>query len=818
MRDDLRAAFRSLRSSTSVTVAALVVLTLGIGAGTALYSVVDAVALRGLPFADDDRLVALGERQRPRRAVPGDTRDPDALSAVAPQNYVDWAAQQRVFEAMAAIASGWLTLHQAGGEPESLVPQYVTAGFFDVLRVRPAVGRAFTRDNELPGRDRVVVLSDALWKRAFGGDPRIVGRTLTMDNVEGAQGTYEVLGVMPRGFTYPVGAARATDVWLPYVVPSEQRIRNPGSRTNYLQVIARLGPGVSIDRAQAQMDQIAATLEREHPQWNSGNLVGVRPLVDHVVGARTKSWMLMLLGAVGMVLLIACANVANLLLARATSRDREMGIRAALGAGRLRLIRQLLTESLVMSAAATASGVVVAWWAVGVLKGAMPDSVPRVTTIALDLRVLAAAACLALVTGVLFGIVPAMRLSRPDLSDALKDGARTSAGARGRRLRGALVVVEVALAVVLLVGAALFIGSFMALLRIDPGFRPEGVLTAQVSPRIESRAQPRDSGPALSELVDRISRIPGVEHASIVGGSVPLQGGYSATSLTIPGTNLDLTAGEMIAVDSVTPEYHRALRIPLRRGRLFDRTDSRSSPQVAIINESAARRYFSGEDPIGRKIGIGEIRTIVGVVGDVRQTSLEMEPRPGVYIPLSQGTVFGGSLVIRTAGNPYDSLPAVKAAAFRVLPDVPLRNVMTMEELIGKRMAQRRLNMLLLGLFGVLGLLISAVGVYGVMAYAVSQRTREIGVRIALGATRSRVMRMVMVNAAALVGSGLIAGGAAAWYLSASAKAFLFGIEATDGRALAAAVLLLAGAALAASTIPARRAARVDPMVALRAE
>lgn len=818
MRDDLRAAVRSLRSSKSVTVAALVVLTLAIGASTALFSVVDAVALRGLPFDDDDRLVAVGERQRQARQATGDTRDPDALSAVAPQNYADWAAQQQVFEAMAAIASGWLTFHRPGIEPESLVPQYVTAGFFNVLRVQPAIGRAFTRDNEVAGRDRVVVLSDAFWRRAFGADPQIVGRVLTLDDVQGGQGTYEVLGVMPRGFMYPVGVARATDVWLPYVVPSDQRIRNPRARTNYLQVVARLERDVSIDRAQAGMDRIAAALEQAHPQWNKDNRIGVRRLVDHIVGGRTKSWMLMLLGAVGIVLLIACANVANLLLARATSREREMGIRAALGASRPRLIRQLLTESLVLSFAGTASAVVVGWWAVGILKAAMPDNVPRLTTIGLDLRVLAAAAGLSLLTGTLFGIVPAFRASRPDLCDALKDGARTSAGAGGRWLRGALVVTEVALAVVLLVGAALFIGSFMAIVRIDPGFSPERVLTAQVSPRVESREQPRDSGPALADLVERISHVPGVRYASIVGGSVPLQGGYSATSLTIPGTHVDLTAGEMIAVSRVTPGYHRALEIPLRRGRLFDRTDRKDSAQVVIINETAARKYFPGDDPIGRQIGIDAIRAIVGVVGDVHQTSLEMKPRAEAYIPLSQSSVFGGSLVIRTQGRPLDVLPSVKAAVFDVLPDVPLRNVMTMEELIGKRTAQRRLNMLVLGLFGVLGLLISVVGVYGVMAYAVSQRTREIGVRIALGATPARVLRMVLASAAALVGAGLIAGSIAAWYLSAATKAFLFGIEATDGRAFAAAVLLLAGAALVASTIPARRAARVDPMIALRAE
>ena len=817
MREDLKAAFRSLRSAKSFSIPALIVLTLAIGATTALFSVVDAVVLRGLPFDQHDRLVAVGERQRHVQRVPGDSRDPDALSAAAPQNYLDWKAEQRVFEAMAAIASGWVTLHQRGGEPESLVPQYVTADFFDVLRVRPRLGRVFTKDHEKPGQDRVVVLSDSLWRRQFGADPQIVGRTITLDDLGRSRSGYEVLGVMPRDFSYPVGATRPTDLWLPYLVPPDHRIRNPGSRSNYLQVIARLEPSVSVDQAQAQMSQIAAALERAHPAWNKDNLVGVRPLVDHVVGSRTKSWMLMLLGAVGIVLVIACANVANLVLARATSRQREVGIRLALGATRLRLIRQVLVESLVLSGAATVCAVLVAWWAVGILKAAIPDNVPRVTTIVVDLRVLAAAAGLSLVTGILFGIVPALAVTKPRLADALKEGGRTGAGTGGR-LRAVLIVSEIALAVVLLVGAGLFISSFIAVMRVDPGFNVENLLTAQVSPLIDPRTEPSDSGAAFADLVEQISHIPGVLQASMIGANVPLLGGYSATSLTIPDKNIDLTANEMIGTNSVTPGYHAALKIPLRRGRFFDRTDRKDGPSVVIINESAAGKYFPDEDPIGRKVGINGARTIVGVVGDVHQTSLEMEPRPEAYLPMAQTRVFGGSLVIRTSGNPYDTLAVVKSAVFTVLPNVPLRNVMTMEELIGKRVAQRRLNMLLLGLFGALGLLLSAVGVYGVIAYGVSQRVREIGVRIALGATPSKVVAMVLLNAAVLVGAGLTIGGFGAWYLSAVAKAFLFRIQPTDARAFAAALLLLAGAAFVAAVIPARRAASVDPMNALRAE
>jgi putative ABC transport system permease protein len=460
MRDDLKAAVRSLRSSIGVTLAALVVLTLGIGATTAIFSVVDAVVLRGLPFDEHDRLVAVGERVRPSAQFSGSNADPEALSFVAPQNYLDWAARQRVFASVAAIASGWLTLRTPGVEPESLVPQRVTASFFEVLRVRPAVGRTFTADNEVAGRNRVVVLSDGLWRRRFGADPQIVGRLIPLEDLEGdpaaaSTGGYQVVGVMPPGFAYPIGARRPTDAWVPYVVPPEQRARDPRSRVSYLQVIARLKAGVSLAQSQAQMNQIAASIEAANPVWNKDNRIGVRPLADHIVGARMRSWMLMLLASVAVVLLIACANIANLLLARATARERELGIRAALGASRGRLLRQLLVESLILASLGTAGAIAVASWGVQVLRASMPDTVPRVTTIAVDLRVLGAAAGLALVTAILCGIVPALHSSRPDLTTALKDAARGSTGFARQRMRSALVVVEVALALILLVGAAL---------------------------------------------------------------------------------------------------------------------------------------------------------------------------------------------------------------------------------------------------------------------------------------------------------------------------------------------------------------------------
>jgi predicted permease len=811
MRDDLIAAFRSLNSSRTFTAVALLVLMLGIGASTAIFSVVDAVVLRGLPFDEYDRLVAVGER-RPVDKIIDPTRDPDALSSAAPQNYMDWKAQQQVFESMAAIAGGSFTLREPGAEPEDLRAQRVTADFFKVLRVQPTIGRPFTEENEVDGRHRLAVLSDGLWRRRFGGDPSIVGRTIPLEG-----GAYEVVGIMPPGFQYPVGAARSTDLWVPYVVPPDERIRDPHSFSFYLQTIARLKPGVSLRQAQAQMSQVAAAIEKANPVWNKDKFVGVRPLRDHLVGARTKSWMLMLLGAVGIVLLIACANVANLLLARATAREREIGIRAALGAGRWRLVRQLLVESLVLSMTGTAFAFVLAVWAVRVLKSAMPENLPRISAISVDLRVLAAASILAIATGILFGIVPALQLSKPDLTNALKDGARGTAGAGPQRLRSALVVAEVALAVVLLVGASLFIGSFVALMRIDLGFKPDHVLTVSLSPRWTPGTQPPDSTAPFTDIVERIGQVPGVLEASLISGGMPLGGSMSISDLKIPGRKLEGNQG--ISFRRVTPDYHKALRIPLKAGRFFTSADRKGAQDVVIINESAAKQYFPGESAVGRVMTINDAdRTIVGVVGDVHQTSVEIEPRTEAYVPVAQERTIFGELLIHTSGDPYAVLPRVKSIALAVLPDVPLRNVRTMEEVLAGRIAQRRLNMLLLGLFGLLGLVISAVGIYGVMAYVVAQRTREIGLRMALGATRATVIRMVLINASLLIAAGLAIGGVGAWYLSSAAKSFLFKLDPNDPRAFAAALIVLAFTGLIASALPARRASRVDPMIALRSE
>jgi len=818
--DDLKTSFRSLRSTPTFTLVALLVLTLGIGATTAIFSVVDAVVIRALPFDEHDRLVALGERRTPR---PGDILtttnvDPAAVSSAAPQNYQDWAAQQQVFESIAAIASGAFTLQEPGAEPEELRAQRVTAGFFQVLRAQPLMGHAFSVDTEIEGRHRVAVLSDGLWRRRFHADPDIVGKAIPLEG-----GAFEVAGVMGPDFEYPVGATRPTDLWVPYVVPADERVRDPNNVSIYLSTIARLKPGVSLSQAQANLDQISAALTAAYPKWNADTKAGVRPLRDHIVGAQTRQWMLMLLGAVGIVLLIACANVANLLLARATARQREASIRSALGAGRWRLIRGMLIESLVLSTIGTVLAVFVAWWGIAILKAALPDGVPRVATIALDYRVLGAAAALALLTGLLAGVVPAWHASRPNMAHALGEGARGSSAGRARQvMRNALVVVEVALSVVLLVGAALFIGSFRSLMKIDPGFRPDHVLTAGLQPRLDRNVSTGNALPDYAAqyqaIVDRVATAPGVTHASVISGGMPLGGSMSTTTLTIPGRTLE-PRDRNISIRGVSAEYHQAMGIPLLMGRYLSRTDDAKAPLSVVINQLAATRLFPGESAIGKTIGINsKTWTIIGVVGTVYQSSLETDPRMEVYAPIAQRPAIFAELVVRTTQDPYSTLAAVKGAVLDVLPDVPLRNVRTMEEVIGRRVAQRRLNMLLLGLFGLLGLVISAVGIYGVMAYVVAQRTREIGVRMALGAPRWTVVRSVLARASMLMAAGLVIGGVTAWYLSATAQTFLFRMDVTDPRAFAAALGVLAAAGLIASAIPARRAASVDPVIALRAE
>ena len=829
MFDDVRTAVRSLGSSWPFTAVAVLVLALGIGATTAVFSVVDAVALRGLPFRGDDRLMAVGQRQA--GATPANPNaDPLALQTVAPQNYLDWAARQQLFEAIAAFQFGPYALVEAGAVPEDLFALRVTSGFFDVLGVRPAHGRAFTAENEIDGNHRLAVLSDRLWRRRFGGDLAILGRTIQLDG-----SPYEVAGIMPPDFQYPVGASQPTELWTPMVIPPHHRIRTQGVRGRYLQVIARLKGGVSFEQASAHIDQIGLALQQEHPEWNKDSLAAIRPLRDHIVGARTRSWMLMLLGAVALVLVIACANVANLLLARATTRERDVAVRAAMGANRARLIRQLMVESLVLSAVGTAFAILLALWFVAVLRTSLPPGLPRAALIAVDFRVLAAGAGLSIVTALAFGIVPALRLSRPDLTRALNDAARgSSAGARSCRVRSALVVGEIALSLVLLVGAALFLGSFRMLMKVEQGFDADNVLTASIQPNIASAVgntapggsvsitgaapaegrQPPDLRRTYQRLVEDVAGLPGVRFAAAIAGSPPLGGSRVVTTLTVPGGG---GRKDPVNIHQVTPDYFRAMGMTIVAGRELEPHDGSGAPAVIVITEAASRKYFPGAEAVGQRVAINDVeRAIVGVLRDIQQASLETDPAAEVFAPLAQSPVVYADLVVKTDVEPAAVLPAIKSAVMGVMPDVPLRSIRTMETVVGGRMALRRLNMLLLELFGLLALVISAAGIYGLMATLVSQRTREIGLRMALGASRRSVIGLVLRHATTLVGVGLVIGVAVAWYLGAAVQAFLFRIEPTDLRAFGAAIGVLGASAIAAVIVPARRAATVDPLTSLR--
>ncbi|HET9371461.1 MAG TPA: ABC transporter permease [Vicinamibacterales bacterium] len=803
---DIRQAIRSLRAAPAFTAAALGVLVLGIGATTAIFSIVDAVVLRPLPFVESERLVAVGER----RPGSGTAADPLAMSRLAPQNYADVAAMQRVFSGLGVYVAGSITLQRPGADPEDVSYQRVTSGLFDVFGERPVIGRGFDADHEIEGRHFVAVLSDALWRRRFGADPAIVGRTIMLD-----QAGFEVIGVMPHGFAYPVGAPRPVELWVPYFVPANERTRVPNQFSLYLQVVARLRPGAAIADAEADMARVSTALEAAHPAWNKDVDIAVRPLRDHLVGARVSAWMLMLLGAVAIVLVIACANVASLFLTRAASRRREIGIRAALGAGRWRIVRQLVVEGLVLSIAGAGLAVLVAWWLVGLLKHAMPDGVARVASISLDARVLAVSALISIATGLLFALAPALQLSRPDLGRILAAG-RGSTPAGRDWLRRLLVVAEIALAVVLLVGAALFIGSFSALMRVDTGLTADRVLLVQLAPRTEpGRARP-DLRAEYQEVVSRIASAPGVIHAGMILGGTPLSGSMSTTQLVTPGA---AAAGVSVSFRRVTPDYFRALDIALRRGRWLSEQDRDRLPRAAILNESAASAYFGGVDPIGASITLDDDPyTVVGVVADVVQTDLETAPRAEAFVPVAYGARNRGDLVIRTAADPYDVLPYVRQAMRDVLPDMPLRDVRTMAEVVSKGAAQRRLNMLVLSLFGLVGLVIAAVGVYGVIAQFVADRRREIGLRMALGASRALIVFAVLRSAAGLVLAGLAIGGTVAWVFRSTMTAFLFRLEPGDPRAYLAAVASLALVAIVAALIPARRAASIDPATVLAEE
>jgi putative ABC transport system permease protein len=806
-RRDIQYAIRSLRAAPAFTLVVLAVLTLSIGASTAIFSVVDAVVLRGLPFHAADRLVAVGEQKISRAS------DRDA-NQVAPQNFLDWRDQQTVFTALAAIGYAGVSVPaEPGQEPETLEAQAVTADFFRVLETAPLIGRTFTADNEVDGRARVAVISYRLWQRRFGGAPDVVGRPL-----RGQLGNFEILGVMPPGFAYPVGATRPTEVWLPSVFRPDERVRanDFGYR---LQVIGRLRDGVSLQHAQSEMDRITARLAAETPRWFEDRVARVEPLHAYLTRG-VERWMLMLLAAVGFVLLIACVNLGNLMLVRASARHRELVIRSALGASRWDLARAVLAESLLLSLTGASLGAFAAWLGVDLLRSAIPAEVPRAASIAVDLRVLLVTMIAAGATGVLFGSAPIIQLARPVADAAVTHHTRTSTAPSSHQgLRTSLVVIEVALAVVLLVGSGLFLASFARVATVDLGLDPRGVLTARIRPLVGAAnfatAQQRNRG-LLRHVLDRARGIPGVETAALVGGGVPLRGDLRTVDFAIPGRVLP--PNEDLDSNEISPDYFRAIGVPLLAGRFFTDDDREGSEPVVIINEAAARKYFPGENPLGKIVQFNGSRRIVGVVGSIRHDGPETNWRRQGFIPIDQSRAVGATLMLRLSRAPGDVLPAVKAAIWSEFPGLALPDVETLSQYLSRLIAQRRFNMLLLGLFGLLGTTIACIGIYGVMAYVVVLRTQEIGIRMALGAAPLAILWSVLRRAAIYLATGLAIGLANAWFLSTLVSGFLFEVQPHDPLVYAGVVTVLVSTGLFAAFVPARRAARVDPLIALRLE
>lgn len=806
---DLRDAARSLRSSPAFTGVVLIVLTLGVGASTAIFSVVDAVVLRDLPVGRSDQLMVVGQLRQPSRFV-----------GLAPQDFGDFRARQDVFEDLAATSGGG-AMSFSGDPTDSIRATRATAHLFSVLQVTPHLGSTFSPANEIDGADRVAVLSDGFWRRRFGADPTVIGRTIATD-----KGEWQVIGVMAPGFSYPI--TRSVDMWIPLTSPPAERVR---SATGYhadriFDVVGRLKPGASPAQAQARLVSIAGAIAPQFPDWFRSWSPMVKPLRETIIGADVQSWMLMLLAAVTFVLLIACVNVASLMLARATARSREMGVRAALGASRPQLVRGVLTESLLLSALGTSCGVAAAYGAIDVIRTLLPQNLPRSADIAVNWRVLFAAAATSIVTGLICGLLPAIQATRPNLARSLREGGRTASASRSRqRLRAILVAAEVGLAIILLVGAGLFMSSFVKLSSVDLGLDYRRVLTVGIarSGRLTTPAMRAAEAARVSALVNDalpvIRSLPGVESAAALSGTRPLEGGSDRVNVVVPGHEDEFKSVEDAAdLYRVTPSYTSVLSVPLIRGRVFQASEEIGDPPVVLLNEAAAVRYFPERDPIGQTIRIAGDRTVVGVVHNLRAGGPETDVRPEAYLPFEHGENPNAYLVIKTKDDPAAAITAVKSAIRSVAPDLPVTDVRTLEDFLGKMVAPRKFNMLLIGLFGALALAIASVGIYGVMAFVVEQRTAEIGLRMALGAQRREVIGIILQRALAIMTSGVAAGLLVAWPLSQTVRAFLFHVEPHEFVVYAGAAFVLLSAGLFAAFGPARRASRVDPVIALRAE
>jgi putative ABC transport system permease protein len=801
-KQDFLYAVRRLLKAPGFTLVAVVTLALGIGANSAIFSVVNGVLLKPLPYPEPDRLVGVYHTTDGQRAV------------MSGPNFTDVSRAATSFESAAAISTGRMIL-TGEGEPTRLAIAEVSASLFSVLRVRPALGRAFNADENTPGRNNLVILSHGLWQQRFGSDPSVIGRRITLDGV-----SKEVVGVMPAGFSYPSGR----DAWLP--VDYDEGFVTKQRGAWYLSVVARLKPGVTPQQSAAEVEAIGRNLARQYPDANAEIGMTTYPLLEAMVGNIRPSVMI-LLGAVGFVLLIACTNVANLLLARAATRETEMAVRTALGAGRARLVRQLLTESVLLSLVGAGFGLLLAVWGVELLTNLKPQGIPRLDNVRIDGVVILFTIAVGVVTGVLFGLVPAFAATR-GLSATLKESGRGAVTSRSAgRVRGALVVTELALAVMLLVGAGLLMRSFIKLQAVDPGFKVDPALTFDLTLPDARYKEMEQQIAFYDQLLPRLRGLPGVQAASAVMG-LPLAGLDFIISFEVAGRPPVPPAQQpSMQVRVATPEYFSTLGIPLKRGRMFTEDDRLQSPKVVLITEAAAKQYFPNEDPIGKTIKLGWGRgpgkpraggEVVGVVGDIKAEGLDEPNPPQIYMPLRQWPVSFMTVVLKTSVPPTSLTEAARAQVAAIDPNLPLSNIGTLDAIVAKSISQQRFYMTLLSVFAAVALVLAAIGIFGVLSYAVSQRTREIGIRMALGAQERTVIGLVVRQAMALVAAGVVAGTLLALYLSQTMTKMLFSVRPTDPTTFVSVAAVLAGVALLASYLPARRATRVDPIVALRSE
>jgi predicted permease len=804
---DLRYGFRTLRKSPAFTAVAMLALALGIGANTAIFSVVSGVLLRPLAYPDPGRLMAIFE-----------TTPEFTHASVAYPNFLDWRRDSRSFADMGAIRSDDFNF-TGRGEPEHLSGEYVSASLFPVLGVTPFIGRSFLPEEDRQGAGCTAMLTYGFWKVRLGADPNILGKVLTLNAMGCA-----VVGVLPRDLRFREGA----QVYVPIEQYKSVELRTRESRPG-IAVIGRLKPGITTEAAQAEIASICNGLARQYPKTNAGAGARLVPMKDDMVG-NIQPTLLLLVGAVGFVLIIACANVANLLLARSTARKREFAIRTALGAERGRIVRQLLTESVLLSLGGAAIGLLLARWGTSLVLAAAPGSLPRAGEVGIDSYVLLFTLAVSIVTGILFGLAPAFLGANANPQESLKEGARGAGGGR-HRAESVFVAVEIGLAVILLAGAGLMMQSVWRLLRVDPGFNARNVLTTQValSPKVMA------SSPAIrlayQQLLGRVAAIPGVQSAAITS-LVPL--GDSDSEIPFwPGAGPQPAQDRMTSAMFyiVTPDYPSVMQIPLRRGRFFTDRDNLDSPPAVAIDDVMARHVFPGQDPIGREISLMVVGTvqIVGVVGHVKHWGLDSDDtnkiRDQIYFSVWQvpdkfmtEAVAGLTLMLRTGPEPLSLVPAVRAQVAGPTQDQPIYAVRTMEQTISESLAERRFTMLALIIFAATALVLAAVGIYGVMSYAVSRRTHELGIRAALGASRGEIVGIVLRQGMRLAGIGIAGGLAAALALTRLMAGLLYGVGPADPATLAAVALLLGGIALAACYIPARRATAVDPVVALRCE